>query len=124
MTNSEAKVQIPVRRMVLFVLVFILLIAIGIMGFSYSHSFDPYIQRVFALNRNIERGQEIFAINCAGCHGVYGTGYVGPSLEHLSDRKSDLQIIRQVTDGTTPPMPKFQPKPQDMADLLGYLKRL
>ncbi|MFZ4555923.1 MAG: cytochrome c, partial [Pseudanabaena sp.] len=26
--------------------------------------------------------------------------------------------------GETPPMPQFQPSPQDMADLLSYLKQL
>ncbi|MGK7928597.1 MAG: c-type cytochrome [Spirulina sp.] len=124
MTNSEAQFQAPVQRVVVLVLVLVLLLAIGIMGFSYYHGFDPYIQKVLVLDRNIERGQEIFEINCAGCHGIYATGYVGPSLEHLSKRLSDKQVIRQVIDGTTPPMPKFQPKPEDMADLLGYLKRL
>ncbi|MBP0018273.1 MAG: cytochrome c [Cyanobacteria bacterium SBLK] len=110
--------------MMIFVLGFVLFVAIAIAGFSHYRDFDPYIQNVLALEQNIQRGQEIFEINCAGCHGVYATGYVGPSLEHLSDRKSDTQIIGQVIDGMTPPMPKFQPEPQDMADLLAYLKRL
>ena len=124
MIDSEAQLQVPVGRMMIFVLGLIVLAAIAIGGFSYYQGFDPYIQNVLALDKNIERGQEIFEINCAGCHGIYATGYVGPSLEHLSDRRSDTKVIRQVIDGMTPPMPKFQPKPQDMADLLGYLKRL
>lgn len=108
----------------IFVLGFAFLMAIAIAGFAHYRDFDPYIRTVIALEKDIERGQEIFEINCAGCHGVYATGYVGPSLEYLSDRKSDTQIIGQVIDGTTPPMPKFQPEAQDMADLLAYLKRL
>jgi len=29
-----------------------------------------------------------------------------------------------VVSGETPPMPMFQPKPQEMADLLKYLEKL
>ncbi|NER30629.1 MAG: cytochrome c, partial [Symploca sp. SIO1C4] len=39
-------------------------------------------------------------------------------------RKSKISLIHQVTDGKTPPMPKFQPSPQEMADLLSYLEEL
>jgi hypothetical protein len=33
-------------------------------------------------------------------------------------------LIQQITSGQTPPMPKFQASPQEMADLLSYLKTL
>jgi hypothetical protein len=33
-------------------------------------------------------------------------------------------MIQQVTGGNTPPMPQFQPDPQEMADLIEYLKTL
>jgi hypothetical protein len=51
-------------------------------------------------------------------------GRVGPSLRHVGDRKSKVRLITQVTSGATPPMPKFQPEPQEMADLLSYLESL
>jgi len=35
-----------------------------------------------------------------------------------------LDLIRQVTSGQTPPMPQFQPSPQEMADLLKYLEQM
>ncbi|NET53413.1 MAG: cytochrome c, partial [Merismopedia sp. SIO2A8] len=63
-------------------------------------------------------------INCAGCHGLQGHGMIGPSLTGISRRKSKISLIHQVTDGKTPPMPKFQPSPQEMADLLSYLEEL
>ncbi|MCA1991498.1 MAG: cytochrome c, partial [Coleofasciculus sp. S288] len=51
-------------------------------------------------------------------------GRVGPSLQHVSKRKSKTSLIYQVISGQTPPMPKFQPSPQEMADLLSYLEKL
>jgi len=49
---------------------------------------------------------------------------VGPNLHGVSERKSDAKLVQQVVSGETPPMPQFQPSPQDMADLLSYLKQL
>jgi mono/diheme cytochrome c family protein len=63
-------------------------------------------------------------MNCVACHGQWADGVVGPSLKDLSSRKSDVQVIQQVVSGKTPPMPLFQPDPQEMADLLSYLKQL
>ena len=85
---------------------------------------DPYIDQVLSYKGNIERGEAIFQVNCASCHGINGDGNVGPSLLSVSKHKSEIQIIEQVVSGKTPPMPKFQPSEQDMADLLSYLKQL
>ncbi|MEM8642689.1 MAG: cytochrome c [Cyanobacteria bacterium P01_G01_bin.54] len=106
-----------------------IVVAIGLalllgVGIYISHPVDPYIQAVITALGDSSQGHEIFEINCAGCHGIYATGNVGPSLENLSQRKSDAMIIHQVISGETPPMPKFQPTAQEMADLLNYLKRL
>ncbi|MGB0562666.1 MAG: c-type cytochrome [Spirulinaceae cyanobacterium] len=100
-----------------------LILLLGL-GLYMTHPVDPYIQAVIAAPGDSSQGHEIFEINCAACHGTYATGNVGPSLEHLAQRKSDAMIIRQVISGETPPMPKFQPTAQEMADLLSYLKRL
>lgn len=85
---------------------------------------DPYIQTVLALEGDTQRGQEIFQMNCAVCHGIEANGEVGPSLLGVSARKSKVNLIKQVVSGNTPPMPQFQPKPEDMADLLSYLETL
>lgn len=96
-------------------------IAIAVRAYQMS---DPYIQNVMAVEGDPVRGQAIFETNCAGCHGIAGMGQVGPSLHHVAKRKSDYDLIHQVISGQTPPMPKFQPKPEDMADLLQYLQEL
>lgn len=85
---------------------------------------NPYIQEVLSFQGNIERGNAIFQVNCAGCHGINGYGNVGPSLKEVSKHKSEMGIINQVVSGKTPPMPKFQPSAEDMADLLSYLRQL
>jgi len=87
-------------------------------------NFDPYVNQVLALNGDAQRGQAIFQANCVVCHGIQADGYIGPSLWGVSQRKSQGHIIQQVVSGQTPPMPQFQPNPQEMADLLDYLETL
>lgn len=123
MTKSPAPSSSFSQRSLLIVVILLSTILLGV-GLYLFQGVDPYAQSVLPLTGDPERGHAIFEINCAGCHGIYATGNVGPSLENLSRHKSDRMIIHQVISGETPPMPKFQPKPQDMADLLSYLKRL
>ncbi|MFN5857316.1 MAG: c-type cytochrome [Pseudanabaenaceae cyanobacterium] len=87
-------------------------------------STDPYTQSVLQLKGNAAQGRSIFVMNCVAGHGQWANGKVGPSLRGVSERKSPAQIIHQVVSGETPPMPQFQPNPQDMADLLTYLQQL
>ncbi|GFE70006.1 cytochrome c class I [Chroococcus sp. FPU101] len=93
-------------------------------GLYFHQISDPYIREVLSLSGDLKRGSEIFQINCAVCHGIKADGSVGPSLHHVSKRKSRVSLINQVISGKTPPMPKFQPTSQDMSDLLSYLERL
>ena len=69
-------------------------------------------------------GGRLFRLNCAGCHGLAAQGLVGPNLHGVAHRKNDRQLIQQVVSGRTPPMPRFQPDPQTMADLLAFLHSL
>lgn len=101
--------------------VIVLLVLLGIYKFRPS---DPYVQNVLVLEGNSVQGHAIFQMNCSGCHGIAADGKVGPSLRGVSDRKSKVRLIEQVISGQTPPMPQFQPTPQEMADLLSYLESL
>jgi mono/diheme cytochrome c family protein len=85
---------------------------------------DPYTRSTLQLSGSAERGEQLFLINCAGCHGIAAQGLVGPNLHGVSSRKNNRQLIQQVVSGRTPPMPRFQPEPQAMADLLAYLQAL
>ena len=85
---------------------------------------DPYTRSTMQLSGSGERGEQLFLINCAGCHGIAAQGLVGPNLHGVNSRKNNRQLIQQVVSGRTPPMPRFQPEPQAMADLLAYLHTL
>jgi mono/diheme cytochrome c family protein len=111
-------------RIVIIVMAIALIIYLSILGFSFYQKSDPYIQEVLSLSGNVTQGRAIFEINCAGCHGIDGEGYVGPEITHISQVKSKIGLIEQVISGKTPPMPKFQPNPQEMADLLSYLETM
>ena len=85
---------------------------------------DPYTRQTLALQGSVEHGALLFRLNCAGCHGIAAQGLVGPDLHGVAERKNQRQLIQQVVSGRTPPMPRFQPEPQAMADLLAYLNGL
>jgi mono/diheme cytochrome c family protein len=85
---------------------------------------DPYTRTTLQLSGHAERGEQLFLINCAGCHGIAAQGLVGPNLHGVSTRRNNRQLIQQVVSGRTPPMPRFQPEPQAMADLLAFLQTL
>jgi mono/diheme cytochrome c family protein len=101
-----------------------ILVILAVFGITQVRQADPYVQGVLARVGDASQGQAIFQLNCAGCHGLTGDGKVGPSLKNVSDRKSRRGLIQQVISGKTPPMPQFQPSPQEMADLLSYLETL
>jgi len=114
--------DIPVGRLLLTLAAIAIAVASVVTSVRLYQLSDPYVRDVLTLQGTVTQGEAIFQINCAGCHGVTADGNVGPSLHEISRRRSKLALIHQVTDGRTPPMPKFQPAPQEMADLLAYLK--
>lgn len=102
----------------------VVLLCVGLLAWLGTNHLDPYINDVLSLDGDTSRGQAIFQANCAVCHGIEARGNIGPSLIGVHQRKSDVHLIEQVISGKTPPMPQFQPNPQEMADLLDYLKSL
>ncbi len=119
-TKKEALLQ-WMSLVGLAVFLAILFIILGVNQFQVS---DPYIKNVLSLQGDPVKGHAIFRMNCAGCHEWPTDSQVGPSLEGISQHKSDVAIINQVVSGQTPPMPQFQPNEQEMADLLSYLKEI
>lgn len=125
MNNQLAKPDIenPLPTLALRGLAVLCVLILVVVLFYKLHITDPYITSVLSLNGDAVKGHAIFQINCAGCHGLEGQGRVGPSLDDISKRKSRVSLIHQVISGQTPPMPQFQPSPQEMADLLKYLEK-
>jgi mono/diheme cytochrome c family protein len=119
-----ASPQVVTQRLLWGAVVMAAIAIVIILGILLSRVSDPYVLEVLSLNGDRDRGHAIFEINCAGCHGLQADGNVGPSLHDVPKRKSEIRLIEQVISGKTPPMPKFQPSPQEMADLLSYLEQL
>jgi len=122
--NSTIQPEFKVQSVLLIALSIVLGILVVAFGIHQIQMSDPYVREVLARSGNVERGHAMFQMNCAGCHGVQADGKVGPSLRGISDRRSQVSLIHQVVSGQTPPMPQFQANPQEMADLLSYLKTL
>lgn len=118
-------IQSPLRKQKLLIIVIALVVmtvAISILGIYWHQNSDPYIKEVLSLQGSVTKGNDIFQINCSGCHNSQIGGSVGPSLKNIGQRKSKRELIKQVISGQTPPMPKFQPSAKEMADLLNYLE--
>ncbi len=85
------------------------------------------------------RGADLFAANCAGCHGASAQGAVGPKLAGLVRPWTDTAFADAVLDGRAPDgrtlaamMPHFRtagfdgsaPTPAQLTALHAYLKGL
>lgn len=66
-------------------------------------------------------GADVYASNCAGCHGANGEGGSGPALADEVPEKSDADLEGIITNGTGS-MPGFELEDQEMADLIAYLR--
>ncbi|MBD2387549.1 c-type cytochrome [Cylindrospermum sp. FACHB-282] len=124
MDNQIIKPETLIQRIALLALAILLAVSFGLFGVQIVRASDPYIKSVLSRTGDPVQGHAIFQINCAGCHGLEAAGLVGPSLQGVSKHKSQYGLIHQVISGETPPMPKFQPSSQEMADLLSYLESL
>ena len=124
MDNQITKPEILIQRIALLTVAILLAVVLGIFGVRTLIASDGYVKSVLSLTGDPIQGHAIFQINCAGCHGLEASGLVGPSLQAVSKHKSRYGLIHQVISGDTPPMPKFKPSAQEMADLLNYLENL
>ena len=101
----------------------ILLICASLFYFNHEEN-NTYILKTLELNGSVIEGDTLFKMNCVGCHGITARGLVGPDLHSITLRLNDSEIIKQVIEGVTPPMPSFEIDPESMADLLAYMHSL
>ncbi len=79
-----------------------------------------------AAERHVVRlahGKQLFAQNCAGCHGAQGSGLAGPSLLNWKARMDRDRTIALIKNPNAP-MPKLYPAiltERDVADIAAYL---
>lgn len=122
--HQFTKPETFIQQCLIFAVPILIIIPMILFSIEMVQASDPYVKSVLSIQGSIVQGKAIFQTNCAGCHGLDANGLVGPSLHSISKYKSSYAIIHQVTSGDTPPMPKFQPTSQEMADLLSYLQSL
>ncbi|MGF1512531.1 MAG: c-type cytochrome [Elainellaceae cyanobacterium] len=122
--RTTPNLDVVIQGLSLAIVAVLFAVLLFLLGMYQTRYADPYVRSVLATTGDAGRGHDIFQMNCGTCHGLYGDGRVGPSLQNVSERKSRVAIIQQVISGNTPPMPQFQPNPKDMADLLKYLETL
>ena len=116
--NSIIKIWIKVFIVILISLIF------AIFFYLNQDEQKTYILKTLELSGSVKDGDAIFKMNCVGCHGITARGLVGPDLHSITQRLNDKDIIKQVTQGLTPPMPSFEINPQNMSNLLSYLNSL
>ena len=110
-----------IRALVLFAAASCAILVLCVLRISQS---DPFVKATISLEGSAEKGSQLFRMNCTGCHGINAQGLLAPDLHEVSDRYNDSQLIHQIVDGRTPPMPSFQMDPQAMSDLLAHLHSL
>ncbi len=119
---AEKNLKTKIWKRLFFVCV-ILLICGSFFYFNREEN-NTYILKTLELNGSVKEGDTLFKMNCVGCHGITARGLVGPDLHSITLRLNDAEIIKQVIEGVTPPMPSFEIDPQNMSNLLKYLHSL
>jgi len=125
-TSSSSAAERGLKReffKIFFIFFVILLICFSIFFLNHNEN-NKYIIDTLELNGSAKEGDALFKINCVGCHGITARGLVGPDLHSITQRLNDKEIIKQVTEGLTPPMPSFEIDPVNMSNLLKYLHSL
>ena len=92
--------------------------------YFFQQEDNTFILKTLELSGSVSEGDALFKMNCVGCHGITARGLVGPDLHSITERLNDTEIIKQVVEGRTPPMPSFEIDPQNMSSLLTYLHGL
>ena len=127
MTTSSSSAAEKTLRTKIWKNCFIVFVILFICGSLYYFNHEEnitYINKTLELNGSVKEGDILFKMNCVGCHGITARGLVGPDLHSITERLNDTEIIKQVIEGLTPPMPSFEIDPQNMSNLLSYLHSL
>ena len=123
-SSSAAEKTLKIKIWKRFVIAFLILLICGsLFNFNLEKN-NTYILKTLELNGSLKEGDTLFKLNCVGCHGITARGLVGPDLHSITERLNDKEIIKQIIEGLTPPMPSFEIDPQNMSNLLIYLHRL
>jgi len=73
---------------------------------------------------DIAMGKQLYAANCASCHGVDATGQLGPNLHGVVQRRGEQAIFGIVRNGTGGMPPVMSINDQRVWQVIGYLRTL
>jgi cytochrome c oxidase cbb3-type subunit III len=73
---------------------------------------------------DIANGKQIFAAQCAGCHGFDGSGQLGPNLHGVEARRGDAGIFAVVRNGTGAMPPVMALNDQRVWQVVGFVRTL
>src|SRR5271170_8523441 len=73
---------------------------------------------------DIATGKQIFAAQCAGCHGFDGSGQLGPNLHGVETRKGDAGIFSAIRNGTGAMPPVMSLNNQRAWQVVGFVRTL
>ena len=123
-SSSAAEKTLKIKIYKRFFIIFVIFLISGSLFYFNHKENNTYILKTLELNGSVKEGDTLFKMNCVGCHGITARGLVGPDLHSITERLNDKEIIKQVIEGLTPPMPSFEIDPQNMSNLLTYLHSL
>ena len=121
--SSSSAADIDFKRELLKIIFVVLLIIFSILFLNHREK-NKYIIKTLEFNGSAKEGDVFFKMNCVGCYRITSKKLVGPYLHSITQRLNDNEIIKQVTNGLTPPMPSFEIVPANMSNLLKYLYSL
>lgn len=73
---------------------------------------------------DIAQGKQIFAAQCAGCHGFDGSGQLGPNLHGVEARRGDAGIFSVIRNGTGAMPPVMSLNDQRVWQVVGFVRTL
>ena len=123
-SSSAAEKTLKIKIWKKVFIAFVILLLCGSLFYFNREKNNTYILKTLEFNGSLKEGDTLFKMNCVGCHGITARGLVGPDLHSITERLNDKEIIKQVIEGLTPPMPSFEIDPQNMSNLLRYLHSL
>ncbi|HKV04681.1 MAG TPA: c-type cytochrome [Candidatus Acidoferrales bacterium] len=73
---------------------------------------------------DVAMGKQLFAAQCAGCHGFDGSGQLGPNLHGVAQRKGDAGVFAVIRNGTGGMPPIMSLNDQRAWQVVGYVRTL
>jgi cytochrome c oxidase cbb3-type subunit III len=73
---------------------------------------------------DIAMGKQLFAANCAGCHGFDGGGQLGPDLHGVAQRKGDAGVFGVIRNGQGGMPPQMSLNDKRAWQVVGYVRTL